>query len=111
MSSRDERRRKAEPRPVTESLGEVSTELGLPAPGVLAALLNQWSEIVGTSIAVHARPRSIRGRLLTVAVDAPAWATELRYQEARLVERIADMLGAGEVVGVRVVVERPEGQR
>ncbi len=45
--------------------------------------------------------------MLTVAVDAGPWATELRYLEATLRERAAEVTGVDVVRSVRVVVDPP----
>jgi predicted nucleic acid-binding Zn ribbon protein len=90
---------KPEPRAVGDSLDRVASSLGL-AP----ALLTRWPEFVGESVAEHARPRSLRDGTLVVAVDDPAWATQLRWLEADLVARLADVIGPGKVQRIEVRV-------
>ncbi len=92
------------PTPVGEALAEVGAELGLPPPGVLGPLSARWPEIVGAAIAEHAQLRSLRHGVLTIAVDAPAWATELRYLEHELRSRTAAIVGSDVVEQVRIVV-------
>ena len=96
-----------DPVPVADSLAAVSRELGLPDPKSAGALADHWADIVGPGVAPHARIRSLRGGVLTIAVDAPPWATELRYLEETLRERVADVTGTDAVRSVRVVVDRP----
>jgi hypothetical protein len=43
--------------------------------------------------------------VLEIVVDAPAWATQLRYLEADLVERASQVVGPGVVSAVRVSVD------
>jgi len=69
---------------VSDAIAEVGRELGLPPPGVLGPLYARWSEVVGTSVAEHARVGSLRRGVLTIAVDAAPWATELRHLEDEL---------------------------
>ena len=45
------------------------------------------------------------GDVITVAVDSGAWATQIRYLERELLDRIAELVGVGVVREVRVVVE------
>ena len=108
---RARRRRRAlpdeDPVPVRDALGALGDELGLPAPGAISALTERWAEIVGPALAPHARLRTLRGGVVTIAVDAPAWATELRYQQDTLKERIEEVTGRDVVRSVRVVVDRP----
>jgi predicted nucleic acid-binding Zn ribbon protein len=96
-----------EPTPLRDSLAEVGAQLGLPEPGPLETLAERWSEIVGPTIAEHARVLTVRDGVLTVVVEAPAWATQLRYLEDDVVRRAAETVGAGVVRGVRVKVEGP----
>ena len=64
-----------------EALRAGGDELGLPEPDLVVSLLDRWPDVVGATVAEHARPRSLRDGVLTVAVDAPPWATQLRYLE------------------------------
>lgn len=89
---------------VSDALAEVGRELGLPAPGVLGPLYARWPEVVGASVAEHARVGSLRRGVLTIAVDAAPWATELRHLEDELRARVAGIVGDGVVERVRVVV-------
>lgn len=91
--------------PVADPLAAVSSELGLPDPTSFGALADRWADIVGAAIAPHARVRSLRGGVLTIAVDAPPWATELRYLEDTLRTRVNDVTGGNAVRVVRVVVD------
>jgi hypothetical protein len=94
-----------EPVPVTDALAAVGAELGLADPGALAVLSERWRDVVGDAVAPHARLQSLRGGVLTIAVDAAPWATELRYLESTLRERVAHVTGLDLVRAVRVVVE------
>jgi predicted nucleic acid-binding Zn ribbon protein len=94
------------PRPVSDSLDRLATSLGVPSAGVLAALFSAWPELVGAGVAGHSRPRSLRNGVLVVAVDEPAWATQLRWLEADLLARLSEALGEGVVRSVDVRVRR-----
>ena len=94
-----------DPVPVGEALAEIGAELGLADPGVVGTLAREWSDVVGPALAGSARLRALRGDVLTVAVDSGAWATQLRYLERQLLDRIGDLVGTGVVREVRVVVE------
>jgi predicted nucleic acid-binding Zn ribbon protein len=97
----------ADPTPLRDSLAEVGAELGLPDPGPLTTLTEHWPEIVGPAIAAHARVGAVRDGVLTVVVEAAAWATQLRYLENDVIRRAAETVGEGVVRGVRVRVEGP----
>jgi hypothetical protein len=95
------------PTPLADALSEVGAELGLPDPGLVGVLTERWPDVVGAAVAAHARPRDIREGTLTIAVDAPAWATQLRYLEGDIRARFAAITGRDAIHRVRVVVERP----
>ena len=59
-------------------------------PDVVARVVGLWEELVGPAVAAHARVRSVHAGVCTVTVDAPVWATQLRYLEQGLVERARD---------------------
>jgi predicted nucleic acid-binding Zn ribbon protein len=95
------------PTPLGDALRSVGNELGLPEPDLVASLVDHWPDVVGRAVAEHARPRSLRDGVLTVAVDAPPWATQLRYLEHDIRARLRDISGRDSVHAVRIVVEAP----
>jgi predicted nucleic acid-binding Zn ribbon protein len=74
--------------------------MGVPKAGTLAVVFSKWLDMVGPEIASHAEPRSLRDGVLTVAVDQPAWAVQLRYLGSDLLAKIAAFAGSSEVVRV-----------
>ncbi len=96
-----------DPVSVGDALGTLGRELGLPEPGAVAGLTEHWVEVVGAGVADHARLRSFRDGVLTIAVDAAPWATELRYQEDTIRRRVEEVVGAVLVRSVRIVVDPP----
>jgi predicted nucleic acid-binding Zn ribbon protein len=96
-----------EPTSLGDALTAVGAELGLDDPVVAVALTDNWAAVVGDAIAAHSRPRTLRGGELTIAVDESPWATELRYLEQAIRERVAAVTGVDAVRAVRVVVEPP----
>ncbi len=93
-----------EPRPLRESVTGVARDLGLPDPETYAHVDAIWREIVGDVLATHARVRALRDGICTIGVDGPAWATQLRYVESEVVDRVHAALGAGVVRELRIVV-------
>lgn len=94
------------PRRLGESLAEVAADLDLDQPDAIAGVLNGWTGIVGDAVAAHTRPRTLRQGVLTVEVDGPEWATQLRYLEAEVLRRIGRKVRPGVVSGLRLVVRR-----
>ncbi len=98
------RGRRDDPQPVGEALAALARDLGIADPKVLGALHTRWEEVVGDQLASHARPRALLDGVLTIEVEDPAWATQVRYLGDALKERAAAILGEGSVRSVRVVV-------
>lgn len=92
------------PRRVGESLGPVTQAIGGPGARALIELVNRWTELVGPTIAAHSWPLRLSSGALVVAVDQPAWATEVRWLEADLLTRFEAMLGPGVVRSLTVTV-------
>jgi predicted nucleic acid-binding Zn ribbon protein len=87
-------------------LDRLMANLGGPKLSTVRSLFDRWPELVGPQVASQAEPRSLRDGVLVVAVEDPAWATQLRYLEAELLTRIAALFGAGEVSSIEVRVRR-----
>ena len=109
MSPRFNSRGGDDPTSLGDALAAVGKELGMGATGAVSALSRRWPEIVGEEVAQHAHASSVRDGVLTVVVDGPIWATQLRYLKAVILERAAAVTGEGVVTSVRVRVAGPEG--
>lgn len=100
-----------DPRTVSESLDRVTRRWGGPPAQVLTAVFAHWMELVGDDIAAHATPRSLRNGVLTVTVDHPAWATQLRYLSSQVVQELQRRTAAGEAISeLRIQVGAPEDE-
>ena len=97
-------KRRDEPVPLRDAIASVSRDLGMPPPDVFETLNTSWRDIVGAAIADHAQVRSVRDGECTIAVDGPAWATQLRYGSNDLLARVNERCGEGSVTSIRVVV-------
>jgi predicted nucleic acid-binding Zn ribbon protein len=104
-------RRGGDPQSLRDALAGVGRDLGLPDPERLTALLDAWPDIVGQALAPHAHVRSLRDGVLLVTVDAPAFATEVKYLEAHVRDAAKALVGAGVVRSLRVVVQGSRKQR
>jgi predicted nucleic acid-binding Zn ribbon protein len=111
VTTRRPDRRSDEPRPLRDSLAEVSADLGLPEPDALALLIQEWESLVGPDVAPHCRLTSLRDGVLRVTVDTAPRGTQLRYLEGELVERAASLVGDDVVRELRVRVGSPSGRR
>ena len=71
-----------------EALDQVASRLKVPRSQVLKMVFEAWDELVGSVMAAHSSPVRLVGGELVVAVDDPAWATEMRFFGAELINRI-----------------------
>jgi predicted nucleic acid-binding Zn ribbon protein len=96
---------------VADFLDDVTRSFGAPRAGLLAAVFAHWGDLVGPEIAAHTQPRSLRGGVLVVSADQPAWATQLRYLAADLLTRIKAEIPAEEIaeIHIRVGSSAPSG--
>ena len=91
-----------------------------PLGGVLRALIERlpirerlreyaiwphWPEVVGTTIAQHARPVRIRRGRLCIAVDNAVWMQELQFLKETIRTRLNARVGADVVVDVFFVLD------
>lgn len=99
------------PRRISELLDRTTRRFGAPSSRVTSAVIAGWEGLVGPDIAAHARPVSLHDGVLVLAVDHPAWATQLRFMTAELLARIAEMTGpesSSEVTEIHIrVVGQP----
>ncbi len=100
--------RSSSPRKLGHSLDRLLGSLNAPTVDVLDAVFGRWEEIIGPDLAKHTRPASIDGEKLVVVADDPAWASELRWLENELLQRVSAVSGSDRLTGVIVRVQRRE---
>ena len=89
-----------------ESLDVVVRSLRGAGAKATAGVFGHWEDAVGPHVAAHAHPVLLDAGTLVVEVEEPGWATQLRYLEAELLERLAAVAGAGAVRSIEVRVKR-----
>ena len=82
----------------TNSAGQlvplVMKQLGLDQRLQQSQVFYLWTDIVGSDIARHAQPVSLRHGLLVVAVDHPIWLSELsRYHKPLILRKVQERVG------------------
>lgn len=96
------------PQRVGRALDRLMGTLRAPSVDVIGAVFTKWSDIVGDDVAAHTRPVSIDGDELVIAADDPSWASEVRWLEKALLQRVAEVTGSPRIQRVKVRVERRE---
>jgi predicted nucleic acid-binding Zn ribbon protein len=72
----------------------VMKKLGLEQRLQQSQVFYLWAEIVGSDVARHAQPVSLRNGQLVVAVDHPGWLQELsRYHKPLILQKIQTCVG------------------
>ncbi|WP_420437687.1 DciA family protein [Candidatus Poriferisodalis sp.] len=92
-----------EPRPISDSIRAVTAGFG--SRGRAMDLNERWTEAVGEAIAAHSQPERLDAGRLTVVVDDPAWATELRYHSSRILAALNAESGAATIAELRLRVQ------
>jgi hypothetical protein len=93
---------------IGDDLEAVLRRLGLPSPGALQRLVDDWAGVAGEPWASRATPAGLnRGELILEVADGTT-ASLLRYQVSGLLERLEGALGARLVESVRLRVRNPK---
>jgi predicted nucleic acid-binding Zn ribbon protein len=91
-----------DPVPISDSLNSVVRSLRNDAPDSVSSsqtasqmggVFGRWAEAVGDAVAQHVKPVKLDGTKLVVEVDDPAWATQLRFLETTLQQRLLEVAG------------------
>lgn len=97
------------PVPIRKGLEQLMAGLGAPEIDASTAIVDSWPEIVGPELAKGVVAVAVRGRELIVRVDDPAWASQVAWLEAQLLDRINNLVGPGRVTSVKATVARRQG--
>ena len=87
------------------AIAKLVADRGWQETTTAAAVLADWSAVVGPEIADHCQPVSLVAGELVVVAESSAWATQLRLLTRTLVVRIRQQ--AGEAVVTSIVVRGP----
>jgi predicted nucleic acid-binding Zn ribbon protein len=93
---------------MNQSLASVSRRLGLEQATGLGDLFTRWPEIVGEQMARHVQPVRMDHKVLVVAVDHPAWATQVRSMANELLDRVSQETGMVRPERLEVRNRRPD---
>jgi predicted nucleic acid-binding Zn ribbon protein len=97
------------PTPVGELLGQVVTRRRWGQRLETAAVFSLWDRLVGEETARRCEPVRVEGRTLVIRAESSTWATEITYLVDRILDKSEDVIGAGVIDDIRVVVGPLEG--
>ncbi len=69
-----------------------------------ARVFTHWEQIVGQALAARCEPVRVAGGTLVIRAESQVWATQLHYLTPDLLRSAGEVLGAGTVRDIRVVV-------
>ena len=96
-----------DPQPLGRLVSRVSLDRGWSPRLTDATVLGRWPQLVGSEIADHCIPLSLRDGELVLQAESTAWATQLRTLQRDLLYRLA--VGVGKDVVRRIRVVGPSG--
>ena|GEM_PF-4988617 len=73
---------------------------------VVSSIHSIWESVVGPDTAQHVKVRHVRNGVLYVAVDHPAWSTQLKYMQERIVSELSKALVNEEITSIHMSVSR-----
>lgn len=94
------------PQRLGRALDRLMGTMRAPSVDVLDSVFTRWAEIVGDDVAEHTRPTSIDGDTLHVEAADSTWASEFRWLENEVLERVAEVSASDRVCKVNVRVAR-----
>ena len=83
--------------PLKDILNGLLSGTNLPFNPADAEIWDIWEEVVGQTIAEHARPSNIRNKKLRVHVSEPIWLQELEFVAETIKEKLNRKLGRNAV--------------
>ncbi|MGO9341415.1 MAG: DciA family protein [Acidimicrobiales bacterium] len=95
---------------LSESLAQLTRQMGTAPPATLGHIFSRWAETVGETVASHVRPDRIDGDALVVTVDSPAWASYLRTHAPELLAKLSGAAGLGAPTSLVIRVARAPGR-
>ena len=70
----------------------------------VSPLTRKWVELLNEPIRDHSEPTHFEGETLTVAVDGPVWATELRHNTPSFLRKL-HMLGYQQISQIKIITK------
>lgn len=93
-----------EPATLAGSLDDLLTRLSGVSRSSIEVVMDRWTDIVGDAAASVSDPVKIADGVLTVRVDDTVWASEFRWLETTVLERIRELTDGAAPERVKLVV-------
>ena len=73
---------------LANALDALLDRLGADTASAISGVFGEWAQIVGEQVAKHVTPIKLERGKLIVEVDDPSWATQMRFLEPQLIEKL-----------------------
>ena len=83
------------------SLEKLMKSIGAPDIDSTINLLEIWPELIGEELSSKISLVALNGSTLVIHVNDPAWASQISWLEAQILERIDKKIGKGVVSAVK----------
>jgi predicted nucleic acid-binding Zn ribbon protein len=72
-----------------DELNRLLKRLGSEPASNVASVFDNWDVLVGEQVAAHVSPVRLQDGRLLVEVDDPTWATQMRFLESQIINRVS----------------------
>lgn len=100
------RRKKKTFQSLNKALPAVLARIGLKSKVQVYRAVAEWQTIAGDAVARHASAIKVEEKTLVVAVDSPAWMTQLLFLKEQILQKIAAQIGPGLIEDIRFILKR-----
>jgi predicted nucleic acid-binding Zn ribbon protein len=91
-----------DPQPLGGATRDLAKKQGWSPRVAEGAVFGRWPTVVGSEIADHAMPTTLRDGVLSVTAESTAWATQLRLIQSQVLAKIAAEVGDGVVTSLKI---------
>ena len=95
------RRGRQEPEAIGSLVHRVLGDLGLDASARVVRIAERWEEAVGSEIAAHCVPTSLRGRVLEAQVESSVWCQQIQPRRPEILAGLRRVFGDDAPTDVR----------
>ncbi len=95
------RGRRGEPTDLSALIPRVLGDLGMQESLRIASIASRWEEAVGSEIARHCQPSSLRGDVLAATVDSSVWSQQLQLRQPEILAALRRVMGEQAPTGLR----------
>ena len=91
-----------EPRSFLDAMDSLTSAMGWGLDLARAELMEQWPDIVGREVALHATPTGASDGVMEIQCDSSAWATQLRLMRSTLLESLSEKFPSAGIVELSI---------